>query len=68
MDAILDISKRSMMPEWHHLDLLRTMYVLPESTKKKLLNQVPGPPKIHPNSAGLVHLRLDSRIEPKFSN
>ena len=29
-----------------------TMYVLPESTKKKK-NQVPGPPKIRPNTAGL---------------
>ena len=37
LDAILDISKCSMMPEWHHSDFLRTMYALPESTKKKSL-------------------------------
>ena len=43
-----------MMPEWHHSDFSRSMYVLPESTKKKLYNQVPGPPKIRPNSAGLL--------------
>ena len=35
MDAILDISKCSMMPEWYHSDFSRTMYTLPESTKKK---------------------------------
>ena len=37
LDAILDISKCSMMPEWHHSDFSRTMYALPESTKKKSL-------------------------------
>ena len=37
LDAILDISKCSMMPEWHHSDFSRTIYVLPESTKKKSL-------------------------------
>ena len=36
LDAILDISKCSMMPEWHHLDSSRTMYALPKSTKKKV--------------------------------
>ena len=37
LDAILDISKCSMMPELHHSDFSRKMYVLPESTKKKSL-------------------------------
>ena len=37
MDAILDISKCSMMPEWHHSYFSRTIYALPESTKKKSL-------------------------------
>ena len=37
LDAILDISKCSMMPGWHHSDFSRTMYALPESTKKKSL-------------------------------
>ena len=36
LDAILDISKCSMMPEWHHSDSSRTLYTLPESTKKKV--------------------------------
>ena len=35
MDAILNISKCSMMPEWHYSDFSRTMYALPESAKKK---------------------------------
>jgi len=35
LDAIFDISKCSMMPEWHHSDFSRTMYALQESTKKK---------------------------------
>ena len=30
-----------------------TMYAIPEPTKKKKENQVSGPPKIRPNSAGL---------------
>ena len=37
LDAILDISKCSMMPEWHHSDSSRTIYALLESTKKKSL-------------------------------
>ena len=43
-----------MMPEWHHSNFSRAIYALPESTKKKVLNQVPGPPKTRPNSAGLI--------------
>ena len=35
MDAILNISKRSMMPEWHQLDSSFTMPNQKESTKKK---------------------------------
>ena len=37
MDAILNISKRSMMPEWHQLDSSSTMPQQQESTKKKTL-------------------------------
>ena len=37
MDAILNISKRSMMPEWHQLDLSSTRPQQQESTKKKTL-------------------------------
>ena len=37
LDAILNISKRSMMPEWHQLDSLSTMPQQQESTKKKTL-------------------------------
>ena len=37
LDAILNISKCSMMPAWHHSDFSRTMYALQESTKKKSL-------------------------------
>ena len=37
LDAILNISKCSMMPEWHHSELSRRIYALPESTKKKTL-------------------------------
>ena len=35
LDAIFDISKRSMMPEWHQLDSSSTMHGQQESTKKK---------------------------------
>ena len=42
------------MPEWHHSDFSRTIYALPESTKKKVKNQVTGPPKIRTNSTGLI--------------
>ena len=35
------------------LGFLRTIYALPESTKKNIKNLVLGPPKIRPNSAGL---------------
>ena len=51
LNAILDISKYSMMPERHHSDYSRTMYALPELIKK--INQVPGPPTIRSNSAAL---------------
>ena len=37
LDAILSISKRSMMPEWHQLDSSSTMPQQQESTKKKTL-------------------------------
>ena len=37
LDAILNISKRSMMPEWHQLNSSRTMPTQQESTKKKTL-------------------------------
>ena len=37
LDAILNISKRSMMPEWHQLDSSSTMPQQQESTKKKTL-------------------------------
>ena len=43
-----------MMPDLHHSDYSMTMYALPESTKKRSLKQVPGPPKIRHHSAGLV--------------
>ena len=36
LDAILDILKCEMMPEWHHWDFSRTMYALLESKKKKV--------------------------------
>ena len=35
LDAILNISERSMMPEWHKLDSSSTMPQQQESTKKK---------------------------------
>lgn len=34
-DAILNISKPSVMPEWHHPESQKTMSLLVESTKKK---------------------------------
>ena len=37
MDAILNISKRSMMPEWHQLDSSSSMPQQQESTNKKTL-------------------------------
>ena len=37
LDAIFNISKRSMMPEWHHLDSSSTMSEQQESAKKKTL-------------------------------
>ena len=37
LDAILNISKRSMKPEWHQLDSSSTMPQQQESTKKKTL-------------------------------
>ena len=37
LDAILNISKRSMMKEWHQLDSSITMPQQQESTKKKTL-------------------------------
>ena len=37
LGAILNISKRSMMPEWHQLDSSSTMPQQQESTKKKTL-------------------------------
>ena len=37
LDAILNISERSMMPEWHQLDSSSTMPQQQESTKKKTL-------------------------------
>ena len=37
LDAILNISKRSMMPEWHQLDSSSPMPQQQESTKKKTL-------------------------------
>ena len=41
-DAIFNITKRSMMPEWQQLDSSSKMSEQQESAKKKLLNQVPG--------------------------
>ena len=35
LDAIFKFSKRSMIPEWHQLDLLSAMPEQQESTKKK---------------------------------
>ena len=35
LDAIINISKRSMMPEWHQLDSSSTMPKQKESAKKK---------------------------------
>ena len=35
LDAIFNISKRSMMPEWHQLDSSSTMSKQQESAKKK---------------------------------
>ena len=35
LDAIFNISKRSMMSEWHQLDSSSTMPTQQESTKKK---------------------------------
>ena len=37
LDAIFNISKRSMMPEWHQLDSSSAMSKQQESTKKKTL-------------------------------
>ena len=37
LDAIFNILKRSMMPEWHQLDSSRTMSKQQESAKKKTL-------------------------------
>ena len=37
LDAIFNISKRSMMSEWHQLDSSITMHEQQESTKKKTL-------------------------------
>ena len=37
LDAIFNISKRSMMPEWHQLDSSRTMSEQQESAKKHTL-------------------------------
>ena len=37
LDAIFNISKRSMMPEWHQLDSSSTMSEQQESAKKKTL-------------------------------
>ena len=37
LDGILNISKRSMMPEWHQLDSSSTMPQQQESIKKKTL-------------------------------
>ena len=37
LDAIVNISKRSMMPEWHQLDSSITMPAKQESTKEKIL-------------------------------
>ena len=51
------MSKYSMMPEWHHSDFLRTLYPLPESTKKKLLHTCH-----EKECSGLISLQLDSLI------
>ena len=37
LDAIFNIPKRSMMPEWHQLDSSSTMSEQKESTKRKTL-------------------------------
>ena len=37
LDAIFNISKRSMMPGWHQLDSYNTLPEQQESTKKKTL-------------------------------
>ena len=37
LDAIFNISKRSMMPEWHQLDSSSTMSEQQESARKKTL-------------------------------
>ena len=37
LDAIFNISKRSMMPEWHQFDSSSTMSEQQESAKKKTL-------------------------------
>ena len=57
LDAILNISKRSMMPEWHHLDSSSTMPQPQESTKKKTLNQVPGHSGFLPDYLVLLYCR-----------
>ena len=37
LDALFDISKRSMIPEWHQLDSSSIMHEQQEQTKKKTL-------------------------------
>ena len=55
MDAILNISKRSTMPEWHQLDSSSTMPQQQESTKKKTLK---SSSRLFWFSTGLIYVSL----------
>ena len=54
LDAILNISKCSMMPEWHQLDSSSTMPQQQESTKKITLKSSSRSPWF---STGLISVK-----------
>ena len=64
LDAIFNISKRSMMPEWHQLDSSSTMSEKQESAKKKTLK---SSSKSFQFSTGLVLSFVISHIDYFFT-
>ena len=61
MDAILNISKRSMMPEWHQLDSSSAMPRQQESTKKKTLKSSHS--GFPPDYMGFIFVNLSDVLE-----
>ena len=68
LGAIFNISKRSMMPEWHQLDSSSTMSAQQESPKKKTLKSSSRSFWFSTGLLGLKLIKLEFENELKFYN